>query len=348
MGLFSPQIATKKLVPLCRQLATSYDAGIPIVRSLELVSAKVKDRRTREVMEGMRDSIRRGTTLGDAAFSQQKYLPPFFVHLLATGEKGGRLDLMLRDLADYFEDRLEMQRKMIGMLILPGLELYAAWWLGLFALKLIGKQKGGLDSEFARSGIDGVIQFAKDYVVWQGVMHLFFLGLFVIAVFLSRAGLFGYIWGLFSTFIWPVATVTRKFAMARFYRSFSLLVGSGLNIVNCLESAATVAANPYITNDLLKGVPVLKKGGALTEALSHSKYVSSTAREMILVGEETGNLDAQLRKVANYLMEEAQYAMHMLTRVVGVLIVLGVGILVGYIVISFYMTYLGNIDALIN
>ncbi|HOF41236.1 MAG TPA: type II secretion system F family protein [Candidatus Hydrogenedentes bacterium] len=101
MGLFSSQISAKKMVPLCRELATSYDAGIPIIRSLEIIGGQQQDRRIRAIFTEMAGAVKAGNTLDQAAREQHKYLPAFFTELIASGEVGGKLDVMLRDLADY-------------------------------------------------------------------------------------------------------------------------------------------------------------------------------------------------------------------------------------------------------
>src|SRR5690606_31477556 len=111
MGLMTAEISSKHLVPLCRQMATSYDAGLPIIRTLELMADNAKDARAKQVFRSMAEDTRNGATLGEAARRQQKYLPRFFIELLHSGELGGRLDVMLRDMADYYEDKLAMQRK---------------------------------------------------------------------------------------------------------------------------------------------------------------------------------------------------------------------------------------------
>ena len=342
MGLMSPQIDTKKMVPLCRQLATSYGAGIPILTTLDHVGAQVRDAKTRRVFKSIGDDIRKGSTLSDAVGAQSKYLSPFFVHLLSSGERGGHLDVMLRDLADYFEDRLKMQRAVTSALALPMFQLAMAWFLGSFAL---GITQGALD---AGGGTSGVMAWITEvYIPFQIKAMVFFALAGVAAVVLSRYGLLGWVTGLISTFVWPLKNVTRKFAMARFFRSFGLLIASGLSLTKCIEQSAAVTGNPYIERDLLKAVSPILNGSTLTEALSHARYVTRLAREMVHVGELSGNLDGQMKKISEYLLDEATHAVQVATKVLGALIGLAVAGVIGYVVISFYMNlYGGALDAL--
>jgi type IV pilus assembly protein PilC len=336
MGLLSAQISTRDLVPLCRQLATSYDAGIPILRSIALVRENARDAKTREVLLHMENSITRGASLGEAAAAQSKHLPVFLIQLLDAGEHGGRLDVMLRDLANYYEDRQRMTRQVIGEMIFPGLQLIAAWFLGTFALGLVRQ----LNFDF------NINRYLGQYIAFQISALTIFGILAVVAILLARAGTWKYIWGWAANKIWPFSNVTQKFALARFFRSFALLVGSGLNIKQCIRGAAATTANPYIEKDLLQAIPIVSDGATLVQAFAPVRCLTRTAREMLMVGEESGRLDVSLNKVAEYHLAEATAALQAAGRILRVMLTLGMGLLVGYIVISFYSSYFSFLDSI--
>ncbi|HIJ73461.1 MAG TPA: type II secretion system F family protein [Candidatus Hydrogenedentes bacterium] len=340
MPLFSKQISTKTLVPMCRQLATSYEAGIPILRSLEIVGEQTPNHRVRTVLREMHDSLRAGATLADATQEQSKYLSPYLIQLLATGERGGRLDIMLRDLADYFEDRLKMQRQIVAAMALPIIYLCLGWFFLTFGFMILKAtfqtmKRGGVSFSFQT--------FFRDYVLFQGKAVAVAAAVFAVCVILSRLGLFKWIVSAFSTHIWPFAPVTRRLSLARFMRSFSLLLGSGLRVDHCIESAADVAVNPYIRRELLKAVPLVKDGVALDKAFANTRYLTPTAREMIYMGEQSGNLEAMLRKASEYYLEEATHAVNIMTRFFFVGTLVGVLLFVGYFIIKFYLTLYGGI-----
>jgi type II secretory pathway component PulF len=339
MGIFSPQIRTKSMVPLCRQLATAYDAGIPILRALEIVKDQVGDKQVKDVFESIHGDVRQGLTLGDAANKHREQLGPYFVALLRSGEHGGRLDIMLRDLAKYYEDRLEMSRRMMAMMAYPIIQLSAAWFLGTFALRLLGKIRGMLSG----TGDFDLGAYFVEYFQFQLKALGVFGAVFFVCAILARLGLFQYIWGAFSTFIWPMAPITRRFALARFFRSLSLLLGSGVHIVPCQESAAQVVTNPYIEKELMKTIPIVKDGSTLTEAFANIKFLTPTAREMIFIGEQSGELDKTLLKVSEYYMAEAQHALQIATKILGVAILLSVAGLVCYILFTFYSQLYGGL-----
>lgn len=339
MGILSSELSNKSMVALSRQLATSYGAGIPVLRSLELVRENVKDARSRQLLAEMHRDIRAGATLGQAARNQSRYLPKLFIELLSSGEVGGRLDVILKDLADYYEDRLAMRRSILQMMAYPILQLLAAWFIGSFALMLV-QRMGGRNFSLER--------YFSFYLGFQASALVVFGVLAAVFIVLARMGVFKWIWGWIATYFWPLSPVTRKFAMARFFRSFSFLVGSGMPITQAIESSASVAANPYIERDLATAVPRVRTGVTLMEAFAPCKYFTSQAREMLRVGEESGQLEDAARKASEYQLQDAKHAVTLAARVGEVVIALAVAAVVGYVVISFYMNLYGSIDAQLN
>jgi len=337
MGIFSAQLSEKTMVLMCRQLATSHGAGIPILRTLTLVAQNLQDPVAQRVLRRMHDDIRKGDTLTQAARKQSDYVPPMFVQMIESGEIGGRLDMMLRDLASYHEERLRMRRDIVRRLTYPFLQLVAAWFLGTFSLqliKLVGTENFNLGT------------FLQSYARFQGAAFVLAVAGFLFAVLLARVGLLKWVWGFAATYFWPIAPVTRRFATARFFRSLSFLIGSGMPIARAVESAAATTINPYIERDLLTAIPRIKSGMTLSEAFAPCKYFTPEMREMLLVGEESGRHEEALRRASDYQMEEAMHAVAIATRVGEVAIILLVSCIIGYIVIKFWSTYFGKIDEL--
>jgi type IV pilus assembly protein PilC len=340
MALFSPEISTKEMVPLCRQIATAYDAGIPVVKSLEMAADNASSRKAQQVFRRMSEDCRGGSTLSDAVRMHEKHLPRFFIEVLASGERGGRLDVMLRDLAQFFEDRQRISRSVVGAMTTPILQIIAAWFLGTFALGLISR----IDLE-AREPFN-FMEYLRDYFIFQGIVLGGVAVVILVLWVLGKTGAIGSMWGWFSTHVWPFKNMTRKFALARFFRSMSLLIESGIDIRHCIISSAETTTNSYVKKDLLKAVPLVNQGVSLSEAFSGSRTLTPVAHEMLFVGEQSGRLDESLRKVSEYEFEEGMAATDRAVKILRVALTLAVGLLVGFIVISFYSRYLGMFDSL--
>ncbi len=318
---------------MCRQLATAYDAGIPITRALQLAGEHTKNRQVRETMVEMSVAIQNGSTLGEAARAQRKQLPPMLVDMLDTGEHGGRLDAMLREVADYYEDRLALRRRVMSMMTLPVVYIVAAWFLGSFSLGLISQLNLDARNPF------NLGTYFESYLQFQASALILFATVAAVLFVLNRLGVVSGVLSQIARVLWPFNAVSRKFALARFFRSFALLTVSGLNVKHCIARAAAVTGNPHIQRDLLQAVPRVADGQTLTQAFAPCRTLDPTAREMITVGEESGELDAMLRKLAQYQQDEASHTLDRTIRIIGVLIMLAVGLLVGYIVISFWSRY---------
>ena len=126
------------------------------------------------------------------------------------------------------------------------------------------------------------------------------------------------------------------------------MIASGIPISQAIEKSAAMTGNPYIAADLVKAIPKVLAGRSLVEAFAASQFLSPMAREMLLVGEQTGKLDEQLNKLAQYQTDEALHAVNLAIRAGEVLITLAVGAAVGYVVISFYSSYLGKLSSIGN
>lgn len=346
MGLLSSQIDTKAMVPLCRQLATSYEAGIPLLKSFQYVARESKNPQVRRTMNAIAEDIRAGGTLADAVHRQHRFLPPFFVQLLASGETGGHLDVMLNDLAQYFEDKLTIQRSVAAAAAYPLLLLTIAWFLGTFALGM-GQRAVASFNDPSQGGIGGVSEYFGEWAAFQVRAMIGLAVLAALFVLLARAGVLRWITGTITTFVWPLSKVTRNFAMARFFRSFALLLNSGLNVIRCIQGAAGVTGNPYIQQDLLRALPRVKDGQSLTESFRSSRYLTPMAREMLAVAEESGRMDFHLKKCADYHLKEANHAVRVSMTVFTTALMVGVFCIVGAIIIRFYVNlYGGMFDAL--
>jgi type IV pilus assembly protein PilC len=235
-----------------------------------------------------------------------------------------------------------MQRTIKMAMVYPGLQLTIAWFLGTFAMGLVKKINPNSMEPFSLTG----------YLIEYGIFQAIALGIFAIVcavcVILARKGIFKWVRGWVANTIWPIKTVARKFALARFFRSMSLLIGSGMNIRNCILNSSAMTVNPYIQRDLNQAAPFVADGATLVQAFSGCKTLTPVAREMIMVGEQSGNLEESLRKVSEYHLVEANDAVKKAMTVSGILVLLAVGALVGYIIISFYSNLYGNmLDGLV-
>ncbi len=325
------------MAPLCRELATTYNAGIPLLQALRLAAEHVGSLKTRQMLNRIEAAIQNGATLSRAARAEHKLLPEMFIEVVAAGEMGGSLDALLRDLAAYYESITKMQRSVMAAMVYPMLQLLSAWFLGTFSLGLVRHISPTATERFVLG------DYISAYAAFQFRALLVAAICAVILIVLARLGMLQLPWALTKTVIFPLRYISNKFAMARFFRTLALLIGSGLNIRACIERSAAVTLNPLIERDLLRAVPVIMRGGTLVEAFAGCRYINRVGKEMIAVGEQSGRLDATLRKVAEYHYDEAEAAVQAATRLLFVAMVLAMGVLVGAIIIYFYGSLYGSL-----
>jgi type IV pilus assembly protein PilC len=315
------------MAPLCRQLATAYDAGIPVLQTLTLVGRGAPSRKISQMLRRMFNAIKNGSTFSGAARAESDMLPEFFVEVLAAGEIGGRLDVMLKDLARYYEDQQVMQRAVVSSMVYPGFQLAAAWFLGTFSL--------GIVSRMHAPGFS-IGAYLNQYLTFQGASMATLFVLFWVLVALARVGVFQHLLGFIKNYVWPIRPISRKYALSRFFRGMSLLIGAGLNMGECIKRSAALTMNPLMERDLLKALPIVLNGGSLVEAFEQTRCLSDVGRQMLLVGEHSGNLEGSLLKVSEWHFDEARAATRVAQTVMGLAILLILAGLVGFIVISFY------------
>ena len=337
MGVFSSRLSSKEMAIICRQLATAYGAGIPILQALRLTAQQGTSPRGRGALLRMEAQIGRGASLADACRSERHVFPDLFVQAMAGGETGGRLDVLLRDLAGHYEETHRMKRAVVSSMIYPVMQLVCAWFLGTFALGIL-KGIGNFQSSAGRFSMQ---DYLAHYVRFQIAALLLFAAVTALFIGIGRSGWLNGPASLIKNSLWPLNGVLQKFAMARFYRGMAASQ-SGLDIKRCIERSAAMTMNPAMERDLLRALPVVSRGGTLVEAFSTSRYMSRMGKEMLSVGEQSGDLDTALQKAAEYSLGEAQAAVKSAAKVLQVVITLIVGGVVAYFVISFYSSLYGS------
>ena len=336
MGIISPKLSAKEMAFLCRELATTYNAGIPLLTAFDMVSKHCGSMKMRQMLTRISNAIHNGADLDSAVRNEQKLLPEMFIEVVHAGEIGGRLDELFADLAEYYESLWQMWRSTTAAMVYPLLQLLSAWFLGTFSLGIVGKV-----NPFATEHFD-LGNYLAAYFIFQLKVAIIVAVIIALLIFLGRLGVLRMPWALFKNVVWPIRYIANKFAMARFFRTLALLVASGLNMRQCIERSAAVTMNPLIERDLLKAIPVIMNGGSLVQAFSECKYINRVGHEMILVGEKSGQIDATLKKVAEYHYNEAESAVQTASKLLFVAIVLAIGVIIGGIVIYFYANMYGS------
>ncbi len=323
----------KTMSILCRQLASAYEGGIPIIQALQIVGDNFPSRKVKTILYRCADNLTQGKTLSEALYRAEVF-PDLFIQLVSAGEKSGKLDTILRDLSLYYEDLWKMKRSTISSLIYPISQLVLGWFLGSFALGIV--RNIGLEKSFSLN------QYFSDYVSFHiKVSIAFIIFIFFFIFFKNTKGFQRILYGIFR-YVYPFSFIIHKFSLARFFKSFALLYASGIPITQALKQSAELLPSSNYQNDVINVIYLIQNGSNLEKSFKTLSWIGRIGQEMITIGEQSGKLDESLQKLAEYFLIDAQQALQVASKIFNILIFLVVGAIIGFIIISFYAQLYGN------
>jgi type IV pilus assembly protein PilC len=323
-GLLDPiwtGVSLRDLGFFFRQFATLVDAGMPLSQALTTLSQQAPNARLRRTVADMAAQVQRGTQLSTAMRAHPWIFSSLQVHMVEAGEAGGLLDRMMIRIADYLEREYEVRQKIKQRTLYPKLVLVAAIFIPkLPILVLVGLLP------YLRATLFTLLPVAAALLVIWAAFRLAF-----------QWPAFRYFYDTVKLNLPVVGGLIRKQITGRFVRGLAALYGAGLPVGRAMSWAADM---------VLRQVPRVERGESLTAALTATGFFSPAALGMMATGEQSGNVDGILRKLADYQEAEADHATHQMVTIGSTLFYLAVCIYVGMQVISFYSGYAKGISAI--
>jgi type IV pilus assembly protein PilC len=337
---FGRKVKTKDLVLFTRQFATMINAGLPLVQSLDILATQQPNKRVAERIRCVLSDVESGSTLADAMRRHKDFFNEIYVNMVAAGEAGGILDVILLRLAEYLESAERLRRKVRSAMIYPATVLSFAV-LGIAALLI-----------FVIPTFAGFFQSAN---VPLPLPTRFVMGLsnFLLAYWWAVAAVIaGVVWMIRAYRKSPaghlatdrlllripvLGQVLRKSAIARFSRTLGTLVQSGVPILDGLEITARTAGNRVVEDAVMKSRASIAGGETIAEPLKRSAVFPPMVVQMINVGEQTGGLDDMLSKIADFYDDEVDAAVTALTSVIEPIMIVILGGIVGGMVVAMYL-----------
>ncbi|MBN1654982.1 MAG: type II secretion system F family protein [Deltaproteobacteria bacterium] len=332
----------KDLVIFIRQFATMIDAGLPLVQCLEILSSQGPNKKFNSILKDIKNTVEQGSTFSDALRRHPKVFDDLFVNLIAAGEMGGILDTILNRLAVYIEKRVKLKRQVKGALTYPITVFFIAIAVLAIMMVYVVPTFEKMFSDFGgASKLPPLTQFVIN--MSHGVVDR--LAIIIVAAIAMTVGfIFSYrikrgkwFWHWVMLNFPAIGPTMRKIAVARFTRTLGTLLSSGVPILEALSVVAKAAGNVIIENAINETARKISAGMTMVEPLSESKVFPGMVIQMIGVGEQTGALDQMLNKIADFYEEEVDVAVAALTSLLEPLMMVGIGGVVGFIMISMYM-----------
>ncbi len=346
------KIKTKTITQLTRQLSTLQDAGLPILRSLNILAEQQKPGALKTILQTMGEDIESGTTLSEACARQPKAFNGLYVNMVAAGETGGVLDVILQRLAEFMEKAQKLKQKIIGAMIYPVVVVGFALSIVVGIMIIVIPKFKDIFADF---GVDlppvtmlliGISDWVVDGTP-PGWMVIFF-GPFVVIILLrlirsSKGGRF--VTDVVFTRIPVVGSMVRKAAIARFTRTLGTLINAGVPILESINITRETVGNEVYARALDKVHDSIREGDSFAGPLRSTKTCDGLVTNMIDVGEETGELDKMLLKIADNYEEELDNAVASLVSLLEPVMVVCLGGMVGFIVVALFMPLVSLISS---
>lgn len=340
--LFEPRVSVKELALFCRQFATMLGAGVPILNCLNVLSRQTGTKTLRRTVTMISEQLQGGATLTEATKIFPRVFPPVFVSMVEAGEVGGALEQVLENLATYFEKEHELREKiktaMIYPVILLGFAILAVSVLITFVLPKFTAlfSNLGVPLPLPTRILVAVSEFIRKYLIWE----VLGAGTTVLVVLkLLRPGeRKAWVDKVFLRF--PVfGQFAQKVIIARFTRTLAILLKSGIPVVRALEVVKNTTGNVLVVRTVEKVVEDVRRGQAIASSMGDGGVFTPMVVQMVSVGEETGSLDKMLEKVAHFYEREADAGVARLAAMVEPAIIIGMGVVIGFIVIAILLPY---------
>ena len=340
-------VPAKNLAIFTRQFSVMIDAGLPLVQCLEILGEQEEDKNFSRIILETRASVEGGSGLADAMRKHPGAFDPLFTNMMAAGEAGGILDTILTRLATYIEKNVKLKGQVKAAMTYPiAVITIAAIVVGAILWKVIptfADLFAGLGAELPLPtriviALSNSLVTLGPFVILIGVGVVFAFRQFYVTD-KGRRVVDGI---LLKT---PVlGTILRKVAVARFCRTLSTLMGSGVPILEGLKITAKTAGNAIIEDAVMTTRSAIERGETVSAPLRDTKVFPAMVTQMINVGEATGALDTMLAKVADFYEDEVDTAVAGMLTLMEPLMIAFLGVLVGGIVIAMYLPIFGLIS----
>ncbi|MEI6430859.1 MAG: type II secretion system F family protein [bacterium] len=334
----------------CRQFSTMIDAGVTLVRSLDVLSEQTQNPKLRRIIADLRYEVESGNSLSKAMGKYPTVFSNLFVGLIRAGEVGGVLEESLQRLSTFLEKDVELRRKVKAALTYPVLVAVAALGIVMFLTLKIIPEFAKMFKELGLKELPWMTQMLVDFSNFMVTkFYLFALGVvvFYIAFKMFTRTKFGR--RVYDRFVLKVPVfgkLNHKVALARFARTLSTLLASGVPILSALETVAGVVSNEIISDAILDARARVREGDVISEPLRKSKMFPPMVVQMIAIGQESGSLDTMLSKIADFYDGEVDAAIASLTAAIEPILIIFLGFTVGFIVIAMFLPLVNLINGL--
>jgi type IV pilus assembly protein PilC len=346
------KVKTKEITQFTRQLSTLQDAGLPILRSLRILQQQQKPGMLKQVLRYVADDIEGGATLSEAMARQPKAFDRLYCNMVSAGEAGGVLDVILQRLADFMEKAQRLKRKVIGAMIYPTVVISFSVLIVAGIIMFVVPKFKEIFADFGTE-LPAPTQFLIDLSYWfvNGtppgwvVMLLTPVVVVLLLKLIRKSDAGRYAVDTVSLKIPIMGNILGKSGIARFTRTLGTLLSAGVPILEAINITRDTSGNEVYSRALSTIHDEIREGESFAAPLRAAKITDGIVVNMIDVGEETGDLDKMLMKIADNYDEEVETLVDSLVSVLEPVMVVVLGSIVGFIVVSLFLPLVKLINA---
>lgn len=345
---FGLRVSAKQLTQFTRQFATLLDAGLPMVRSLDILYTQFKPGLLKDTIGFVKEDVEGGSSVSEALAKHPRVFDKLYVNMAKAGEAGGILDQILTKLAEYMEKTQRLKQKIIGALVYPAAVVSIAGAILALILVFIIPKFEEMFREMELGELPGptmvLITTANTIKsFWYIVVFVPFI-LIAVVQMLGRTPKGRYTIDMIKLKFPIFGLIVSKEAVSRFCRTLGTLIQSGVPILNALSIIKNATGNAVVARAVENVHSSIREGDTIAEPLRHSGVFDDLVVNMIQVGEETGELDKMLMKVADTYESEVDTLVGALMSLLEPILIIGMGLTVGFIVISLFLPLLSIME----
>ena len=334
------RVSARSLAIFTRQFSVMIDAGLPLVQCLELLAKEEPDKKLATAIEKTKADVEGGSSLADAMSKRPYAFNPLYSHMVSAGEAGGILDTILKRLSTFIEKQAKLQSQVQSAMIYPIVVMSIAI---VVVMVILWKVVPAFTTLF--EGLGATLPLPTRIVIWASKQVVFFMPFMIVGAmgagymfrryYATPAGRLRVDAALLKMPL--IGKIFRKVAVARFCRTLSTLLSSGVPILDGLDITAKTSGNAIIEEAIEQVRAKIERGETIAGPLRQTGVFPPMVAQMIGAGESTGALDTMLAKIAEFYEDEVDVAVAGLLTILEPVLICFLGIIVGGIVISMYL-----------
>lgn len=331
------KVTTKDIAIFCRQLYTMLDVGVSINKALNIMSGQIENKLLKEAVKDIEERVKKGEMLSEAMKKHQEIFPKLLIAMVQSGEISGNLDTMMLRMSNHYEKDTKINNKIKSAMIYPAVlslvAVVAIMFIMIYVMPTFIEmfESEGVNLPFTTKMLLGLSGFLSNNLL---LILILTITIYVLFTYYKRTDQGIYTLSNLKLKLPVIGKLNKKIIVSRFTRTLSTLIASGVSLIHALPVVGEVLGNKVAEDALLKIKEEVVKGSGLSGPIRECGIFPEMLSSMVTIGEETGQLDEILNKTADFYDEEVEQAIIATTSLLEPILIVVMGLIIGFIVIS--------------